>query len=100
MSRPSAWEKEAARVTSEVARRAIRRLGVIEWVILLAAVGLSIGGGALVARILVGRGHESYRLVWAILSVVLLVAPGAAFFARQRQDERKESEALRTENDG
>jgi len=98
---PSAWEKEAAKVTSEVARRAIRRLDVIEWVILLVAVALSIAGGWLVAAILVGREHESHRMVWMIVSVVLLVAPGAAALARFRQEKHgKESGGLDTEDDG
>jgi hypothetical protein len=101
VSGPSAWEKEAAKVTSEVARRAIRRLDVIEWVILLGAVALSIAGGWLVAAILLGRGHESHRMVWMIVSVVLLVAPGAAALARLRQDRHEEEPAgLHTEDDG
>jgi len=101
VSGPSAWEKEAAKVTSEVARRAIRRLDLIEWVILFGAAALSIAGGWLVASILVGREHESHRMVWMIVSVVLLVAPGAAALARFRQDKREEeSERLHTEDDG
>jgi len=99
---PSAWEKEAARVTSEVARRAIRRLDVIEWVILFGAAALSIAGGWLVAAILVGRDHESHRIVWMVVSVVLFVAPGAAALARFRQDKREKgpSEGLHEEDDG
>ena len=102
MNGPSAWEKEAAKVTSEVARRAIRRLDVIEWVILFGAAALAIAGGWLVAAILVGRSHESYRIVWMVVSVMLLVAPGAAALARFRQDKREEepSEGLHTEDDG
>ena len=92
MSGPSAWEKEVAKVTSEVARRAIRRLDVIEWVILLGAVALSIAGGWLVAAILVGREHESHRMVWMMVSVVLLVAPGAAALARFRRDQNEEDD--------
>jgi hypothetical protein len=98
---PSAWEKEAARVTSEVARRAIRRLDVIEWVLLFAAAALSAAGGWLVASILVGRDHESHRMVWMIVSVVLLVVPGATALVKLRQDGReKESGGLHTKDDG
>ena len=100
MNRPSAWEKEAAKATSEVARRAIRRLDMFEWFILLAAVGMSIGGGWLVASVLVGRDHERHRLIWVILSVVLLVVPGVAVFVGQKREERKKAERRQKENDG
>lgn len=91
MNRPSAWEKEAARVTSEVARRAIRRLDVLEWLILAAAVGLALGGGALVAWILAGSTSGAFRTIWMITSVLLLTVPGTIAFVRLKQDERREA---------
>lgn len=91
MSRGRAWEEEAARVTSEVARRAIRRLDFLEWVILGAAVGLSIAGGALVAWILAGSGGASFRLLWAVTSALLFIVPGAIVLTRHRREERSKS---------
>jgi hypothetical protein len=96
VSRGSEWEKEAARVTSEVARRAIRRLDFLEWVILAVAVGFAIGGGALVAWILAGSS-SAFRTVWMVTSVLLFIVPGVIAFARLKRDERREA---RGRNDG
>ena len=91
MKRGSAWEKEEARVTSEVARRAIRRLDFLEWVILAVAVGFAVGGGALVAWILAGSSAGMFRTVWMITSVLLLAVPGVIVFARLKRDERRKA---------
>jgi hypothetical protein len=92
VNRPSAWDEEEARVTSEVARRAIRRLDFLEWVILAVAVALSVGGGALVAWILAGPSG-SFRTIWMVTSVLLFTVPGVIVFARLKRDERKEARA-------
>jgi hypothetical protein len=86
----NAWEKEAARVTSEVARRAIRRLDVLEWVILAAAVGLAVGGGALLAWLLTGSSRENFRLIWMITSVLLFVVPGGIVLLRTKTEARRQ----------
>ena len=91
MNRPNAWEKDDARVTSEVARRAIRRLDFLEWVILAAAAALSVGGGALVAWILAGSSSGNFRVVWMITSALLFIVPGIIVFARIKMDERREA---------
>ena len=93
MNRPGAWKEEEARVTSEVARRAIRRLDVLEWVILGAAVALAIGGGALVAWILAGSSG-AFRTIWMVTSVLLFTVPGAIVFARLKRDEQKEARVV------
>jgi hypothetical protein len=90
VTKPSAWEKEAARVTSEVARRAIRRLDFLEWVILAAAVALAVGGGALVAWLITGSSG-SFRSLWMVTSTLLLLVPGVIVFARLKRDERREA---------
>lgn len=97
MSRSGGWEKEDARVTSEVARRAIRRLDILEWVILAVAVGFAVGGGALVAWLLAGSTSGAFRRVWMITSVLLFVVPGVIVFARLKRDERRKA---RESNDG
>ena len=88
MSKGGSWEEREARVTSEVARRAIRRLDFLEWVILAVAVAMALGGGALVAWILAGSGNPSFRTVWLITSAVLLIVPGIVVFARQKREDR------------
>ncbi len=85
MSRPTRWRREEARVTSEVARRAIRRLDVLEWVMLLLAAALAVGGGALVAMLLVGRAGQGFRTVWIATSLLLMVVPGVVVLARREE---------------
>jgi hypothetical protein len=70
--------------TREEMDRAIRRLDALEWVILLAAVGFALGGGALVAWILSAGTDISFRVLWFGLSILLLVVPGAFVFLRER----------------
>jgi hypothetical protein len=88
VSKGGSWDEREARVTSEVARRAIRRLDFLEWVILAIAVAMAVGGGALVAWILAGSGNPSFRTVWLITSAVLLIVPGIVVFTKQRQEQR------------
>ena len=80
MTQPSRWEREAAKATSEVARRAIRRLDVLEWIILATTAVIAIGGGGLVALIVVGRSAASFRATWIATSLLLLIVPGAVVF--------------------
>lgn len=70
--------------TREEMDRAIRRLDALEWVILFTAVGFALGGGALVAWILSSGTDLSFRALWAGLSVLLLLIPGALVFIRER----------------
>lgn len=70
--------------TREEMNRAIRRLDALEWVILLAAVGFALGGGALVAWILSSGTSLGFRSTWVVLSLVLLVVPALVVFVRER----------------
>jgi len=89
MSDREAWEREAARATREVTRRAIRRLDIFEWVVLAVAMGLAVAGGWLVAWVLVGSSGGQHRVVWMIVSVILAVVPGAIVFGKRRQEEQR-----------
>ena len=89
MTPPSRWEREASKVTREVARRAIRRLDVLEWVILAVTVVLAVGGGGLVAVLLVGQSGSGFRGTWIVTSLLLLIVPGVVVLARHRRDERR-----------
>jgi hypothetical protein len=85
---PTPWEREAAKVTREVTRRAIRRLDVLEWIILATTAALAVGGGGLVALLVVGRSGAGFRGTWIATSLLLLIVPGAVALARHRRDER------------
>jgi len=89
VKRPTPWEREASKVTREVARRAIRRLDVLEWLILAVTAALAVGGGGLVAMLVVGRSAPGFRATWMATSLLLLVVPGAVTLARNRRDERE-----------
>jgi len=98
---PSRWEREAAKVTSEVARRAIRRLDLLEWLILAVTAALAVGGGGLVALLVVGRSGTAFRGTWIATSLLLLIVPGALALARARRDERqRDLEASGTDEHG
>lgn len=89
MSPPSPWEREDAKVTSEVARRAIRRLDLLEWLILAVTAALAVAGGGLVAMLVVGRSAAGFRGTWIATSLLLLIVPGALALAGQRRDARR-----------
>ena len=88
MTPPTPWEREASKVTREVARRAIRRLDVLEWVIVAVTALLAVGGGGLVALLVVGRSGAGFRGTWIVTSLLLLIVPGVVVLARHRRDER------------
>ena len=68
----------------EVMDRAIRRLNVLEYVILGAAALLALLGGAVVAWILSSELEVSFRLAWVVSSLLLFVVPGALVYAREK----------------
>ena len=72
--------------TREEMQRAIRRLDALEWVILFAAVGFAMGGGALVAWILSAGTGLGFRSTWIVLSILLLVIPGGIVFLKERRN--------------
>ena len=75
----------------EVAQRAIRRLDVLEWVILLAAALLASPGGAAVAWMLGPTSAWDFRSTWIGASLVLFVVPGTIAIVRSRREERADA---------
>jgi predicted lysophospholipase L1 biosynthesis ABC-type transport system permease subunit len=75
-------DQEDVRVTQEVAARAIRRLNVLEWVILGGAGLIAVLGGALVSWLIAAQLKVSFRLTWIGLSMLLLVVPGLTVILR------------------
>jgi len=80
-----------ARITREVAGRAVRRLDVLEYFILLAAVILALLGGALVAWILGTEVGFPFRISWAVASLLLFIVPGGIVYLRELRRERERS---------
>lgn len=70
--------------------RAIRRLGILEWVILTAAAALALGGGWLTAWLLQGWGFP-FRVTWTVASVLLFGIPGVKVLLNQNRDESPDS---------
>ena len=79
----------------KVMARAIWRLNVLEYVMLGMAAALSLGGGALVAWILMTSFGVPFRPSWVIASLLLFIIPGLVVFGRER---RKKPATDRTDN--
>jgi hypothetical protein len=89
-------ERDRFEGTREEVDRAIRSLRILEVVIGLAAVALAIGGGAVVAFVLSAGTDLSFRLVWGITAVLLLVVPTVIFLVKDRWS--RQDDAGRPEN--
>jgi len=68
--------------------KAIRRLNVLEYVILAAAFLLALGGGWAAAFILSTGTRLPFRLTWAVFSLLLLVVPGLLVFGKEHMKRR------------
>jgi hypothetical protein len=75
-------EVEAAR---EVTARALRRLNILEYVILFFALVLALLGGAMVAWVVTSSTDLPFRWTWAGASLLLFVLPGALVYLRERR---------------
>jgi len=68
----------------EVVRRVMRRLNLLESLILGAAAILALLGGALVAWLLSATLGLGFRISWIVASLLLFVVPGAVVYAREK----------------
>ena len=87
MNQANGTDQEDVRVIQEVAARAIRRLNVLEWVILGGAGLIAVLGGALVSWLIAAQLKVSFRLTWIGLSMLLLVVPGLIVILRSGRGE-------------
>ena len=74
----------------EVAGRAIRRLNILEHVVLVLAAVLALAAGAVAAFLLGEAAGLPFRPTWAVASVLLFVIPAAAVYVRDRRERRRE----------
>ncbi len=74
----------------EVASRAIRRLNILEWVILLMAALFALGAGALVALMVRDLTGAPFRIGWAVASLLLFIVPAVGVHLRDRREGRRE----------
>jgi hypothetical protein len=93
-------ERETAERVGQVARRAIRRLDVLEWVGFLAAIAAAVVGGAGVAWLLTTPGSAAFRMTWIATSLLLFVVPGGIAILQMRRAERAARDGQRNPDDG
>ena len=71
--------------TRRMMETAIRRLNVLEYLILGLAMGLALLAGALSAWMVESLTGASFRLSWTLLSLLFFVVPGWIVFRRERR---------------
>lgn len=86
--------EQEAELARQVMDRAVRRLNILEYLILLLALVLALVGGALVAWILNTLLGAPFRISWALGSLLLFMVPGGLVYLRERAQKRKTSGKL------
>ncbi len=76
---------EAHPETRRMMETAIRRLNVLEYVILGVAMALALLAGALAAWLVEGLTGAPFRLAWALSSLLFFIVPGWVVLRRERQ---------------
>lgn len=76
-------EEGPHREARETVHRAIRRLNVLEYVILTVVVLLSLAGGALLAFLANSLVGVPFRITWAVASVLIFVIPAAIVWGKE-----------------
>ena len=84
------------RAAREVTARAIRRLDVLQRLLLAATAALAVGGGAVVAWLLAGQVGFAFRPTWIAASVVIFVVTGVISLARVLRERRRRRRATAT----
>jgi uncharacterized membrane protein len=79
--------------TRRMMETAIRRLNALEYLILGVAMGLALLAGALAAWMVESLMGASFRLSWALLSLLFFVVPGWIVLSRERRARAQEDGA-------
>ena len=74
--------------TRRMMETAIRRLDLLEYVILGVAMLLALVAGALTAWILQGTTGVSFRIMWVVTSLLFFGVPGFLVLLRERRSQR------------
>ena len=74
----------------ETVGRAIRRIGILEWVLLGAIVVLSLLGGAVIALLVVSLVEVPFRITWGVASIVIFVVPAATVWRREMKGTKRD----------
>lgn len=84
----------------EVMARAIRRLNILEYLILGAAAALATAAGAATAWVLSATLDAPFRLSWLVSSILFFGIPGALVYGREVLSARRRDEDEKRENTG
>jgi hypothetical protein len=87
---------DEAGAAREVAGRAVRRLGWLETVLMLAAGLMALLAGAVTAWLVSDLTGMAFRIVWIGASLIFFVVPGGLVLVRTRREEAARKERLRT----
>jgi uncharacterized membrane protein len=90
-SAPSRGDRRDAELAREVARRAIRRLDILESVMIAGGAVLALVGGAGIAWLLAALDGFAFGPTWVVASLILFVVPGAVAIFIIRRDQREAS---------
>ena len=82
-------DPRASQQVRRVAERAVRRLNVLEYVILAAAAVLALLAGAVAGFLVEAAFGLPFRPSWAVASLALFCIPAAAAYLRERRLERQ-----------
>ena len=96
-------DREEAERVQAVARRAVRRLDILEWVIFAVGGVLAALGGAFIAWMCAALAGWDFRSTWIGASLLLFVVAGATAIVQIKRDERTtttQTEAKRKRDDG
>ena len=88
---------DEARAALDVTGRAIRRLGWLETVLMLAAGLMALLAGAATAWLVSDLTGMAFRIVWVGASLIFFVVPGGLVLVRTRREEAARKARLRNE---
>lgn len=84
--------------TRRMMATAIRRLNVLEYVILGVAMALALLAGGITAWMVETLTGAPFRVVWAVSSLLFFAVPGAVVLRRERETKGVEEHGAENEN--
>lgn len=84
--------------TRRMMETAIRRLNVLEYVILGVAMALALLAGALAAWMVESLTGAHFRVMWVVSSLLFFVVPGAVVLRRERETKGGGERGVEQEN--